>query len=238
MMRVWVALAALLTLGLTACDNGSDFECSEEVPCEGFGEICIDGACTVEDCTSNLDCPMEHTCGGGGTCQVGCDNDNDCYPGNLCNLETGTCEEQGCTDTQIDCGYKEFCNKATGDCYDAGNVYCRPCDPQNVIADCNGGDGDGQNQCWNNYCTVDCSNGRECPSGFQCYPFVDRSGNVIAFQCLTYCWLYEDMSAGSEAVPPPPPRDHGALPWETLTGQQQCDPSTLLPPPAIERGDG
>ena len=130
-----------LTLGLASCDGGTDFQCTEELPCTGFGEICIDGQCIKETCQSNLDCPMEHVCGAGGLCAAGCDNDNDCYPGSACNLELAECEDQRCTDTHIDCGYKEFCNVGTGDCYEAGGVYCRPCDPWNVANDCNGGGG-------------------------------------------------------------------------------------------------
>jgi hypothetical protein len=181
--------SALVVAFAVGC-GPTDFECSESVPCP-LGETCLNGTCQVEDCTSNLDCPMEYTCDGS-ACVRGCASDADCYPGDICNLEFAECEPLGCTDTHLDCGYKEFCNTLTGECYAAGGVYCKPCDPRNVIDDCNAGDDDGTNQCWNNYCTVDCSNGRECPSGFQCYPFSDNAGNIVTYQCLTYCWLYED----------------------------------------------
>lgn len=232
MSALRACLAVLLVAFAVGCDNGPPPVCDELTPCEGFGEICLEGQCVVEECNSNLDCPMEHVCGVGGRCEVGCDNDRDCYPGNICDLETATCESRGCTDTHIDCGFKEFCNTATGDCYDAGGVYCRPCDPRNRVQDCNGGDENGANECWNNYCTVDCSNGRECPSGFQCYPFSDRSGNVVSFQCLTYCWLYGQEEAGASDIAPPPPPE--ALPWG-LPLQPECAASALLPAP---RGDG
>ena len=216
--RALLALLAVPFFFLAGC-NGPDFECSEEIPCSGFGEICTDGVCMVETCSSNLDCPMESTCQGN-TCNTGCDSDRDCYPGDQCNLDDGVCETRGCTDTHLDCGYKEFCNTLTGECYDAGGVYCRPCDPRNVVEDCNGGNGNGPTQCWNNFCTVDCSNGRECPSGFQCYPFTDRAGNVLTWQCLTYCWLYEDNSAGDPNIVGPPP-------WEDpiVVQQSECDPA-------------
>lgn len=223
-MRAFAALLAVVgVLGLSACDGGTEFTCSEEIPCEGFGETCVAGQCEVLGCSSNIDCPMENVCGAGGTCQRGCDNDNDCYPGNICDPEANECVTGGCSDTQIDCGYKEFCNRSTGECYEAGGVYCRPCDPRNVVDDCNGGDAGGTNECWNNYCTVDCSNGGECPSGFQCYPFTDRAGNPISYQCLTYCWLYEDRAAGSDVLPPP------ADIW--LPQHPDCAPEALLPSP-------
>ena len=215
----------MLVLG--ACDGGSEpVQCSEEVECTGFGETCVDGQCSVRECSSSIDCPVEQICTSDG-CQPGCENDNDCFPGDICDPEFKECVFGGCVDTHIDCGYKEFCNTLTGECYDAGGVYCRPCDPRNVIEDCNGGDAAGTNECWNNYCTVDCSNGRECPSGFQCYPFSDRSGNIISFQCLTYCWLYETEGAGALAPPPP-----AAPPGWSLPLHPTCaEPRSLLPGP-------
>ncbi|MFT7517913.1 MAG: hypothetical protein ACI9MC_000037 [Kiritimatiellia bacterium] len=199
----WLAMLVVPLLMLVACDTQT-YECSEDVPCQGFGEVCIAGTCEVPDCSTNLDCPMEMACNGG-SCAPGCDGDKDCYPGSVCNLEEGMCESAGCTDTHLDCGYREFCNTLTGECYDAGRQYCKPCDRDNVAEDCNNGDANGTNVCWNNYCLVDCSNGRECPSGFQCYPFSDQSGNITTWQCLTYCWLYEDLAPGGQAAAPPPP---------------------------------
>lgn len=221
MSAVQWLIGFVVLFGLAGCPDSTPSVCSETVPCAGFGEICVEGQCVVEECNSNLDCPMEHVCAAGGQCARGCDNDRDCYPGNFCNSELGTCEAQGCTDTHIDCGYKEFCNAATGDCYEAGGVYCRPCDPRNRVNDCNGGDANGTNECWNNYCTVDCSNGRECPSGFQCYPFSDRTGNVVSFQCLTYCWLYEDLPSGTKI--PTPSFDTPNWSFLSSYGDDSCD---------------
>ncbi|MFK7929123.1 MAG: hypothetical protein AB8H79_13100 [Myxococcota bacterium] len=201
-MRWLYLLVMAPLLFAVACDGGATFECSAEVACADNSEVCIDGTCQVRECSSSIDCPVEEVCTADG-CQAGCENDNDCFPGDICDPEFKECTFGGCVDTHIDCGYKEFCNTLTGECYDAGGVYCRPCDPRNVVADCNGGEATGKNECWNNYCLVDCANGRECPSGFQCYPFTDRSGNVTAYQCLTYCWLYEGRGVGADAVPPP-----------------------------------
>lgn len=207
MGRVLLVLGALLLGGCT----GETFECSEELPCAGFGETCVEGTCVVRACSSNVDCPMENVCDGQ-SCQPGCYTDQDCYPGDACNVVDGVCEPRGCVDTHVDCGFKQFCNTLTGECYDAGGVYCRPCSSRNVVEDCNGGNRDGTNECWNNHCTVDCSQGRECPSGFECYPFGDNAGNIVTWQCLTYCWLYEDVPTGAPASPPPP--DLGVLPLD------------------------
>jgi hypothetical protein len=210
---------------LSAC-GGGDFECSEAVPCTGFGETCVDGTCVLRACSSNVDCPMENVCAGR-SCEPGCYTDRDCYPGDACNVAEGVCEPRGCITTHVDCGFKQFCNSLTGECYDAGGVYCRPCSQRSVVQDCNGGNPSGTNQCWNNFCTVDCSAGRECPSGFDCYPFGDNSGNIITWQCLTYCWLYDDVPTGGSAVAPP--GDVGILPLDP-----SCPPDELLPAPGGE----
>lgn len=214
------ALFVLFAFALSGC-AGTDFECSEDEPCTGFGETCVQGECVVGACSSNVDCPMENVCDGR-SCRAGCSTDGDCFPGDVCNLVDQVCEPRGCIDTHVDCGYKQFCNAVAGECYDAGGVYCRPCSYRNVVDDCNGGDPSGTNECWNNYCTVDCSAGRECPSGFDCFPFGDRSGNIVSWQCLTYCWLYEDVPTGASVDAPPP--------WSDVLPQNpDCDPATYLP---------
>jgi hypothetical protein len=217
MMRL---LLVFFTMFVVAC-GGRTFECSADQPCSGFRETCVDGACVSRGCSSNLDCPMEQVCSNR-TCEPGCASDRDCYPGDVCNVVDGECEPRGCIDTHVDCNFKQFCNSLTGECYDAGGVYCRPCHPANRINDCNGGDPNGTNQCWNRHCTVDCSNGRECPSGFECFPFGDSSGNITTWQCLTYCWLYDDVPS-SEWVPAPP-NDGGVLPIDP-----ECGPEAYLP---------
>ena len=179
----------------SAC-NGEPAECDAENACE-FGEICVGGACVSGRCSTSANCPIEYTCKNR-NCEPGCATDNDCYPGDRCDLEAGTCTQAPCLDTQVDCGYREFCNTATGECYDAGNLYCKPCDRDNEELDC-GED----NICFAGYCGVDCSEGKECPGGFDCYPFSDDSGNIVTWQCITYCWLYEDFDPGAFAKSPP-----------------------------------
>lgn len=183
----------LLLGGLAACGGKGQFECSEDESCP-FGETCVEGVCQGQSCNTSIQCPMEHYCGNDRECVAGCESDNDCYPGSSCS-EAAVCEEDGCIDTSVDCGYREFCNTATGECYDAGGMYCFPCGDD---SECGEG-----NFCWAGYCGVDCAD-NECPGGFDCYP-VDSGGNitsvdygdVFAYQCLTYCWLYEDYEPGS-----------------------------------------
>jgi len=109
----------------------------------------------------------------------------------MCNLDTRECEEAACTNTQTDCAFKEFCNTATGQCYDAGGMYCHFCDED---AECGSG-----NVCYAHYCGVDCSSGQECPSGFECSPFVDEFGNVVTYQCWTICSMFEEFESGQTA---------------------------------------
>ena len=185
-----------LGLGLaTGCPT--TFECDENTAC-GFGETCQGGVCVETRCASSAQCPMESYCLNG-ECLPGCAQDDDCYPGSSCDLDLRTCAEDACVDTEVDCGYREFCNTATGDCYDAGEQYCKFCDED---SECGEG-----NYCYGHYCGVDCSDGQECPGGFECFPFTDDVGNIVAYQCWTYCWLYEDVEPGAElSVAPPEPK--------------------------------
>jgi hypothetical protein len=170
---------------LASCDGGeSEFECDEETPCAQIDQICVEGECEELQCANSTQCPMESYCLAG-ECIRGCVEEGDCYPGWTCDTELQTCVEEGCQDTQTDCGYREFCNAASGDCYDAGDQYCKFC---NEDWECGEG-----NICYGHYCGVDCSDGRECPAGFECFAFADETGNIVAYQCWTYCWLYEDV---------------------------------------------
>jgi len=181
-------------LVLTACKAHPKPVCDEQTPC-GIGQSCKLGQCVEERCANSSQCPMESYCYQG-DCLPGCTEEDDCYPGSTCDVENQTCIAEQCTDTQVDCGFKQFCNTATGECYDAGGQYCKFC---NEDAEC----GDG-NVCYAHYCGVDCSGGQECPEGFECIPFQDTSGNIVTYQCFTYCWLYEDYDPGSFATAPPP----------------------------------
>jgi hypothetical protein len=191
LMAFFLCLVALVAL--PACSTES--ECSDEVACP-FGEVCIGGSCQSGSCSTSSDCPIEHFCKNR-TCTAGCESSRDCVPGNACN-DKGECVAEPCKDTHTDCGFREYCDVQSGECYDAGRQYCKPCDRDNSEADCGEG-----NVCFANYCGVNCSEDRSCPSGFQCYPLENSDGAIETWQCITYCWLYEDYEPGAAAKAPP-----------------------------------
>jgi hypothetical protein len=172
-----------------ACTNSAAPECNDALPCVNPTDICAaDFTCKQFKCATSAQCPMDSHCDQG-DCIKGCVEDGDCKTGYQCNTETASCDKIGCTDTNIDCGFKEFCNIGTGECYTAGGNYCKFCDE-----DYECGDG---NYCYAHYCGVDCSGGKECPHGFECDGLTDSGGNIVAYQCITYCDLFANYDAGS-----------------------------------------
>lgn len=198
-MTLLTRLQALMFLlcaliGLAACSGDAPAECSETVPCGAFAS-CVDGQCVAKGCGTSTDCGMQSYCDGG-ECVAGCQSGDDCYPDEVCDPNTATCAAAACRDTSLDCGFKEFCDPAAGDCYEASGYYCSECRDED---DC-GGNG---NLCLNfgangRFCGVTCDTNIDCPSGFECIPVSDGSGNIISKQCLTYCWLYIDDARGPD----------------------------------------
>lgn len=172
-----------MLLLLTIACTGTAFECSETQPC-GLGSVCIDGTCQERNCATSEQCGIEQYCASNNTCTPGCESDTDCMFGDYCNVDARTCEPAECNDSRIDCDFGEFCSPA-GECYTATGYYCKDCEQDE---DC-GGAG---NYCLGSgYCGVQCEQDSDCPAGYDCLPLQDVSGNVIAYQCYTYCWLYE-----------------------------------------------
>ena len=181
-------------------------ECSENVPC-GFGETCQEGTCVSQSCATSSQCPMENYCDKG-ACVTGCQGDEDCYPGNSCDLGTNSCQTAHCTDSQIDCDFKEICNVVTGECVEASGIYCRECE---LNSEC-GGSG---NVCmhWGlerSFCGVTCESESDCPSGFTCIDWNDTETGQLVRQCATYCWLYID----GRPVPPGNPNEFSEISTE------------------------
>ena len=199
----------LLVVFLLACSGKEEAECASDDAC-GFGEVCLEGQCKGRSCATSAQCGMEQYCLSG-ECKNGCEVDADCYPGDACDTTSstvGSCATAACTSSRIDCEFNQFCNSVTGECYDAGGYYCKSC---NDDSDC-GGSG---NYCLNlgyaesDFCGVTCSTDSDCPSGYTCSPLGDLSGNIIAYQCLTYCWLYEEEGARRTSLPPIVPTRSG-----------------------------
>jgi hypothetical protein len=178
--------APALCLILLSCEKQVG-ECSENVPCTGFGETCVKGKCEAQSCANNSQCGMEQYCEDG-SCASGCTEDTDCYPDSFCNTEKKKCEASGCRSTTLDCDFQQFCDVSTGECYDASGYYCRECLSDEEC----GGNG---NTClswgiYGSFCGVTCETETDCPSGYNCIGLTDSSGNVVSKQCITYCWLY------------------------------------------------
>ena len=197
---LFALLSALPLVGLQACREGTS-QCDEATPC-GFGEVCVDGLCASKGCATSAQCGMEEYCDGG-ACTAGCAADSDCFPGDACDAATSSCKAAECRDTQLDCDFKEYCDYATGDCYEASGYNCSRCADD---SDC-GGNG---NLCLSfgangSYCSVSCEAESDCPAGFTCSTVTDSTGNPISAQCITYCWLYEDVDGGAPPFVPPVP---------------------------------
>lgn len=188
MMRLMMLCFFSISFGVLSACQGEAPECTEDVPC-GFGETCQAGVCVTQSCATSAQCEMENYCDKG-SCTSGCESDDDCYPGDVCDPDTKSCASGFCTDTHIDCDFKEFCNVVTGECTEGSGIYCKECE---VNADC-GGNG---NVCmhWGlqrDFCGVSCEQDTDCPSGFTCTDWNDTETGTITRQCATYCWLYID----------------------------------------------
>lgn len=164
------------------CKTSTPTECSEQTACP-FGSICVSGTCQEQVCATSDQCAIEQYCTADHRCSTGCQADTDCKYGFRCDTETSTCTEKECTNSRTDCEFGQFCN-VSGECYDASGYYCRSCTDD---AECGGGG----NVCYGDYCAVSCETDKDCPNGYDCLPFTDINGNVVSYQCYTYCWLYE-----------------------------------------------
>ena len=203
-------MTLVLALLLVGCDK-TVAECSEEIAC-GFGETCVEGTCRGQSCATSAQCEMEQFCDGDGECRTGCEDDQDCYPGDVCSVTDKVCVTESCSDTRQDCAFEQFCDLYTGECYDAGGYYCAVCQDD---GDC-GGNGNiclGFGGTANDYCGVTCTTENDCPNGYTCAGVSDVSGNIVAYQCITYCWLYEESArmTGPAAAALATPADESLL---------------------------
>ena len=174
-------MSLLVFLMLVGCPS-RDVECSEEKPCP-FGETCREDVCVSQSCATSVQCGIEQYCKDS-ECVGGCEVDEDCMFGDLCDTEAKACTPAECTNTSLDCDFGEFCSP-DGSCYDAGGFYCKPCRDD---GDCGGG----ENMCLSGDCGVWCNDDHDCPAGFDCYPVYDFNGNVVSNQCYTDCASFNE----------------------------------------------
>jgi hypothetical protein len=174
----------ILTLLLLLGCPSKKTECDEDNPC-AFGSVCVEGVCEAQSCATSSQCGIEQYCKDH-SCVDGCQTDDDCKFGDLCDAAAGECVSATCTDTHLDCGFGEFCSPA-GECYDANGYYCAPCSDD---GDCGGSESG--NYCLSGYCGVECVDDHDCPGGYDCLPVQDYNGNVIAHNCYTRCYLYDE----------------------------------------------
>ena len=172
-----------LLITLLGCGKQEEAQCTEDKACS-FGSICLNGTCQEQSCATSEQCSIEQYCTEDHRCTPGCKEDSDCRFGYTCNTETSQCEERPCVNSRVDCSFGQFCN-VTGECYDAGGYYCAPCEDDSYC-------GGGGNVCYGGYCAVSCETDTDCPNGYDCLPFTDNAGNVISYQCYTYCWLHDE----------------------------------------------
>lgn len=170
-----------ILLALLACSPKTDVQCSDDKAC-AFGSICVSGTCQEQSCATSDQCDIEQFCTTDHRCSTGCQADADCRFGDVCNTETGKCETKPCGSAREDCSFGQFCG-VSGECYDATGYYCLPCEDDSYC----GGSG---NVCYGGYCTVSCESDTDCPNGYDCLPFTDNTGNIVSYQCFTYCWLH------------------------------------------------
>lgn len=140
--------------------------CTLDLQCP-LGQVCKDFGC-VPGCKVTGDCALSSVCR---ACAPGT-SINDCPVGNLC--------VQGPCDSQLSCPYGDVCapQGSSSETYcqkDTRGPFCESCANQpGTQYYCQEG---AQNFCLidaslplgqANFCGVDCSQGQECPNGYQC----------------------------------------------------------------------
>lgn len=203
MMRALFPLFFVLSL-LTGCSgSGGRIECSDNAGCQN--QACVDNQCVDVDCLNSNDCNLYEYCSDVEyTCVSGCSADTDCMAGESCDVETNTCIEYGCRDTQLDCPIGDYCNRNSGDCYDDPEGTCDFCTEDQSYADqlellfggslqdrhCVQWDAAGTTFYWLSLCNPN-QGSEACPRGFACYENIyDPSSGLEVAACIGDCDYY------------------------------------------------
>lgn len=106
--------------------DGDGAECRSNDECTDPADECIGpdapdvcGVPPVEECDSDMDCPMDTVChaledpcsldGVGSECRAPCTSNQDCTADTECNMDDGTCDPIGC-DNGFTCQEHEICD--------------------------------------------------------------------------------------------------------------------------------
>ncbi|MCA9564068.1 MAG: hypothetical protein KC561_11300, partial [Myxococcales bacterium] len=188
-------------------------QCDE--PCENPGDFCdpISGECGPQPELCD-ECQINEQCGGDGSicltfpdidssrgCVTPCSGNEPCPDGYACLAvnEEGTLrmcvpEALTCVDrcAEVDCVDGAICDPLTGQC-ETPLGFCDPC----VSSTLCGGEGD---LCLglidgNAHCTLDCSQGQECPSGSFCAGLTNGGSQCVPFNlvCIDKCVEPEEV---------------------------------------------
>lgn len=204
MSRLLFPLLFVFSLLMGCTSGGTSVACVDNSSCNN--QACIDNQCVDVDCLSSNDCALYEYCHDEEyTCTPGCSVDTDCMAGESCDLQTNTCEEYGCRDTQLDCPIGDYCNQNSGDCYDDPHGTCDYCTYNDNYNDqiellfggslqdrhCVQWDASGSTFYWLSLCNT--NQGTEaCPRGFTCYDNIyDPSAGIEVSACIGACEFYK-----------------------------------------------
>lgn len=168
------------------------------VGCPPSTECTQGGACDLAGCQSDAECPLARTyCDvESAACVNGCNDVADCGAFELCNLDTHSCEAQGCRSKNTSCNTGEFCcgqelfsddttcpaPVVDGECFQANDPFCRTCAEDADCADITSfgfssycyelkreDPATGEEVSLGKFCSVGCRTNDDCPRGIRCY---------------------------------------------------------------------
>ncbi len=129
----------------TATPCATDADCAAKE-----GSFCDDGACTVKHCTSDVDCASHGGACVEGSCATACSSHFDCAPGGLCKAAPTPYCVAG--EPAKDGQFYQHCPLGAEECDRDAGFICL-----------GGGVGD-----IDAYCSTDCKQDSDCPTGFRC----------------------------------------------------------------------
>jgi hypothetical protein len=123
--------------------------------------------------------------------------------GESCDMNTNTCEEYGCRDTQLDCPIGEYCDTGSGDCYDDPYGSCDSCSYDQNLDDilalyfgetlqnrhCVQWDLGATTFYWLALCNIN-EGENACPRGFVCVEDIYDDPDTLVDACIGDCDYY------------------------------------------------